>query len=599
MPRNDEMIGRTIGKCRLLGRLGHGKTSSLYRAFYEPLQKEVAVKVLKEDMKASREIRDKFLNEARALAKLDHMNIVKVFDVVEDSEHLLIIMELLHGSDLYRLLGEQGPFEAPRAVEIVAGAAQALLQAHRQGIVHRDVKPHNLMLVGRREQVKLVDFGLATEGAVEGTKAGTPHYMSPEQIQGKKVDEKSDIYSLGATFFHLLTGRPPYPGKTREEILEKHLAGKLPSVSRANREVDVPPALDPVVKRMMAPVPGYRFSAGDLISTLEGLNLAARRRSRKAHTARAATAKARSGPLLIGGALGVVAIAVVLLVLLLSGGKGPASAPGPAAPGGGGGAAGGPAPVGLKDRGQERENRDVLADNAFRLAQSFEAQNYGRRDAVYAEYKKVFDEYGETGAGSKARDKMRVIEDQIRAEKQAADAAAKEGSRKEKRAKLDENLKRLLAAYDFPAATRALEDFQLEFDDKALWKVHRRLSYAQQFLLDLGKAISSNDRKYEVSRFKPSAPATARIESADEKGLRILEGTFEKIEPWSYLAPKELARLASFQFASRDAISLCHLGLFLIAVGEQEEGEGMIDQARVWDELGRVQQILDQIEKGR
>jgi tRNA A-37 threonylcarbamoyl transferase component Bud32 len=599
MARSDEMIGRTIGKCRLLGRLGHGKTSSIYRAYYEPLRKEVAVKVLKEDMQASAEIREKFLNEARALAKLDHLNIVKVFDVLEDAGHLLIIMELLPGSDLYRILGEQGPFEAPRAVEIVIGAAQALLHAHRQGIVHRDVKPQNLMLVGRREQVKLVDFGLATEGAIEGGKAGTPHYMSPEQIQGKKVDEKSDIYSLGATFFHLLTGRPPYPGKTREEIVEKHLAGKLPTVSRANREVEVPTALDPVVKRMMAPVPGYRFGAADLISTLEGLNLGARRRSRKTRTARAAAEKARTGPLLIAGAVGIVVVAVVLLVILLAGGRKPAPEGPPIVGGGGDQGAGGLGPVGMKDRGRERENRDVLADNAFRLAQSFEAQNFGKRDAVHAEYKKVFDEYGETGAGGKAREKMRAIEDQIRAEKQAAERAAKEGSRKEMRAKLDESLSKLLAAYDFPAASKAIENFQTEFDDKRLWKDFRRLSYAQQFLLDLGKAITANPKKYEVSRFKPSAPSTARIESADEKGLRILDGTLEKIEPWSYFAPKELARLATFQFASRDALSLLNLGLFLLAVGEQEEGEGMIEQARVWDELGRVQQVLDTIETGK
>jgi tRNA A-37 threonylcarbamoyl transferase component Bud32 len=601
MPPSEELTGRTIGKCRILGRLGHGKTSTIFRAFYEPLQKEVAVKILKEDMKATAEIREKFLNEAKSLARLDHQNIVKVFDVVEDAGNLLIIMELLPGADLYRLLGEQGPFGAAKAVEIVLGAANALLHAHRAGIIHRDVKPQNLMLVGRREQVKLVDFGLATEGALQGGKAGTPHYMSPEQIQGRKVDEKSDIYSLGATFFHLLTGRPPYPGKTRDEIVAKHLAGKLPTVSRANRDMEIPPALDPVLKRMMAPVPGYRYSAADLIATLEGLNLLAKRRGRRTHSARAATQKSNSKAILVVVAV-VVALAIgVLVAVLLSGGGKTPPAPPPVTGAGAGAGAGQPGkgPTSIADRGAERENREALADGAYRRAQSFEAANFGKRDAIYAEWKKVWDEFGETGSGGKAREKMREIEKQIAAEKKAAEDTAKEGSKHEQRAKLDEALKKHCAAYDFAAANKAIEDFLSSFDDRELEKAYRRIPYAAQFLRDLAKAIGDNQNKYAVKKFKDGVPASLLLDHADDKGLVLKDGTLERREPWSYFTPREMAKVASYHFASRDALSLLNLGLFLTVVGATEDGQTYIDQARVWDELGRVQQILDGIETGK
>ncbi len=603
MQGRDGFVGKTLGKCRILGRLGHGKTSRIFRAFYEPLQKEVAVKILREEQGASPELRRKFVNEARAIAKLDHENIVKVFDVVEDRGYLMIIMELLRGRDLYRIVEEEGPLPADQAVEVVIQTARALEAAHRAHIFHRDVKPQNLMLVGRRRQVKLVDFGLAAEGALAG-KAGTPHFMSPEQIRGKKVDEKTDIYSLGATFFYLLTGRPPYPGRTRKEILDKHLAGKLPTPSRANRENPPPKVLDPIIKRMMAPVPGYRYEARALVETLEALHRGARGGARAAGRAagRAARRPGRRGarrrspvPLALAG-LGVLAVVVVVVLLLTAGGR---KRPRPAAAAAGTGPRTPPvAPLGRRNRENARRERERAATDLLARARSFESAHRGERDRIYARYKEVWDRYADTGAGAKARARMKEIEAEKNAEEHAAEIRAEKEKRRKARAALDEQIAKLEKAYDVRGLRKRLEAFMDEHgEEKDLIERFKRLEFAIRFLDTLAGEITRNGRKIPLREIRPHAPKGAVIQSADAGGLTIVDGSVEAREPWSYLTPGEIADLAGRQLNRRDPRQVFLLYAFLKEIGADREAAAKLDEARMVDRFGVVDQLLQQIRR--
>ena len=588
MSGGDGIIGKTLGKCRILGRLGYGKTASIFRAWYEPLGKEVAVKILKEDMKASEELRQKFLNEARALAKLDHGNIVKVFDVVEEGGYLFIVMELLKGRDVWQILKEDGPLEAPKAVAIAIGIARALETAHREGIVHRDVKPSNIMVVGRREDPKLLDFGLATEGVTSG-RAGTPHYMSPEQIQGKRIDEKSDIYSLGATLYHMLTGKPPYSGDTPKEIMEAHLAGDLRLPSKAGRDLDVPKALDPIVKRMMTPVPGYRYSAKDLAAELEGAKLTGGRRRPAAHEGRGAARRKANTPLILGAA-GVVALIVVLVVVLLvtSGGK---RKPGPAAGPDGTPTAGGeivplnvPAAGNLPPPPVQSEG-----EKAYNLARSFATNHTGQWDTIIAEYEKVWNAHRDDEWGEKARQKMREVDMQREAIRRAEEESARIRARQRAEGDLKIGLDAALKEYEFAKARKIIDDYQLEWgEDDAIALRGRYMEFADQMITNLAEEITLNQRKAKLSTYKTGAAEGATIESADPERVTIKEGDLERREPWSIFAPKDLARLAGRMLSSRDPMNYCLIHSFLNAMGFPEDAEDVIRNGELVDRAGKI-----------
>ncbi|MEN8148578.1 MAG: serine/threonine-protein kinase [Planctomycetota bacterium] len=594
MAQGGDLTGKTIGKCRILGRLGHGRTSNIYRAFYEPLGKEVAVKVLKKTAKATPELRQKFLNEAKALGQLDHPNIVKVFDVVEEGPFLFIIMELLKGDDLFQILEEDGHIEADEAVGIVGRVAKALAEAHRQGIVHRDVKPANIMLVGPRGDVKLLDFGLATAGVTAG-QAGTPHYMSPEQIQGKTVTEKSDVYSLGATFFHMLTGRPPYPAKTAKVIKEKHLEGNLPTPSRAGKAVGVPKAVDPVVKKMMAPVAGYRANARDLAGLLGSLNLAAGGRRKKKHAIRAASRRGANVPLIAGISIAAVIMIAVVAFFFLSGGN---DEPPPMVDNGDKPKVDTTQTPTIRNRADEARAREVKAQRMFAAAQSFERQSYGKDQEVFERYKKVWDEYGETASGQKARTAMKAAEERMNREKVEAEKRAAAEKLKKALPAFEKDLAALRKEYDFPGMADRILQFLTDHDltpkEEMKWIVLvRRLEYADKFITDLAKAITENSRKHKVTLYKEDGPKDAKIQSADGESVIILEGTLEVKKPWSYFKPGELVRMFGRQVGLRGSMPNYLVANFQYAMGNDAEGEGSLFEAKA-QQIGTE---IDELEK--
>jgi eukaryotic-like serine/threonine-protein kinase len=228
------LVGRRFGAYDVLEVLGSGGMGKVYRAKNLTLDRVVALKTLADQHSKDDGYVQRFLKEARAAARLNHPNIVQIYDFGCEQGTYYLAMEYVDGPSLRALL-RQGRIGERDAVLLVRHAVAALAIAHAQGIVHRDIKPDNLMLTARRDRLKLVDLGIAKrtdedQGLTQtGQAVGTPHYISPEQIRGvRDIDARADIYSLGATFFQLLTGHAPYEGTSGALVMTMHLTQPLP-----------------------------------------------------------------------------------------------------------------------------------------------------------------------------------------------------------------------------------------------------------------------------------------------------------------------------------------------------------------------------------
>jgi tRNA A-37 threonylcarbamoyl transferase component Bud32 len=250
---------------RLQERIAGGGMGTVYAAVDERLDRRVAVKMLKEELVDDPHFVERFRREARAVAALLHANIASVFDYGEDELRPYIVMELVEGRDLARLLREEGTLAHRRAVAIGAQVCDALGHAHRGGLVHRDVKPANV-IVGPADHVKVTDFGIArvagdsTLTAV-GSVLGTAQYISPEQASDATVGPPSDVYSTGVMLYEMLTGALPFTGDSPVALAIRHLSDDVPAPSRTNP--DIPSHLDDVVLRATAKRPEDRFADGD------------------------------------------------------------------------------------------------------------------------------------------------------------------------------------------------------------------------------------------------------------------------------------------------------------------------------------------------
>ncbi len=245
---------------RIVERLGKGGMGAVYRAVQLSLERDVALKVLSKELAKNETLIQRFEREAQAAARLSHPNLIGVYDFGKAGETYYISMEVIDGKTVYQLIRERGRLEARRCLEIALRVAEALDYASASaGIIHRDIKPENIMIDSIGE-VKIADMGLAKEvgGGKEpgggitmvGERLGTPFYMSPEQIrETKSVDHRADIYSLGATLFHMLTGRRPFAGKTVVETMKLVLENKAEFADK-EREY-VPAAVRRLVLEMM------------------------------------------------------------------------------------------------------------------------------------------------------------------------------------------------------------------------------------------------------------------------------------------------------------------------------------------------------------
>lgn len=262
------MENRVLGRCRLVRKLGEGGMGVVWLARHETLEKDVAVKVLPPGFAADPEAVQRFLREARSAARIDHPNVVPVLDAgSEDGVHY-IVMAYVEGTDLQKTLARRGRLSVSDALAITKKVAQALGAAHRLGLVHRDIKPSNI-LVTRQGRVMVTDFGLAREVGPGATVTaadeivGTPQFLSPEQARGEKIDGRSDLYSLGATLYALLSGKPPYGSGGAVSIALRHADPNARPEPLRSIVPEIPPEVESLVEKLMAKRPEDRFQTAD------------------------------------------------------------------------------------------------------------------------------------------------------------------------------------------------------------------------------------------------------------------------------------------------------------------------------------------------
>ncbi|MDR3078085.1 MAG: protein kinase [Planctomycetota bacterium] len=290
--------------------LAEGGMGTIFRASERETGRAAAVKILHREQAENSEFVERFIQEARAAARLSHPNIVKVHNVGKTNNgRYYYTMELVRGTSLAQHIGE---LPAPEAARMFLEVADALEHAHRHGIIHRDIKPDNI-LVDQDGEPKLTDLGIAIldksdmTGSGSGQVLGTPHYMSPEQAAGRDITPSTDIYSLGATFYHVFSGRPPLDGETAEEIMIKQVREIPPPLAAAAE--DIPPELARVVDRALAKSPGDRQP--DAAALRDDIA----RAIRKAYSETGAGWRLRTGPAaLLAAVLAAAALLIAWLV---------------------------------------------------------------------------------------------------------------------------------------------------------------------------------------------------------------------------------------------------------------------------------------------
>lgn len=316
------MIGRKLSHFEILEEIGSGGMGRVYLARDLDLRRTVALKVLPAGDQ-SREKRRRLLAEARAASALNHEAIVTIYEVGSEEDVDFIAMERVEGRDLARVLREEGPLDPERTRRLAIALAEALAAAHRAGVVHRDLKPGNIMITSDGRP-KILDFGLAKRLAAaevededlatltyaatqEGLLVGTPAYMAPEQVQGRGVDPRTDLFALGAVLYEMLTGERPFRGGRSVEVLSSVLHHHPPPPSRVRDSL--PPEWDGLLDRLLAKDPAARYpDAAALVAALEGLGRERAARVRWAKTAAVGLATA-------------LALGALLLVLLVLGGR--------------------------------------------------------------------------------------------------------------------------------------------------------------------------------------------------------------------------------------------------------------------------------------
>jgi Tol biopolymer transport system component/tRNA A-37 threonylcarbamoyl transferase component Bud32 len=328
----DSRLGTVLAGYRVDELLGRGATSAVYRAEQPWLDRRVALKVLSPELAEDRVARERFLRECRLAASLDHPSIIPIYDAGEAQGEVYIAMRYVEGGDLRHLLEREGPLDPARTLFLLQQVADALDTAHDHGLVHRDIKPGNILVEPGPdgERCYVSDFGLTKRLASEtgdtasGGFTGTIDYVAPEQIEGQPPDARADVYSLGCVLFECLTGRVPYPRDNELAVIYAHLQDLPPKVT--DLQPDIPPAVDDVLARAMAKRKEDRYPT--CRELLEAFRTAVGSPADQGQAAGVAGAKPKAGPpkrrrrarWVVG--IAAVAAGVVLLVVLLSGGSG-------------------------------------------------------------------------------------------------------------------------------------------------------------------------------------------------------------------------------------------------------------------------------------
>ncbi|MGZ3427325.1 MAG: protein kinase domain-containing protein [Polyangia bacterium] len=271
----DRLIGATVdGRYRVIGKIGAGGMGAVYKVEHLAMGKLAAMKVLHSSLTQDREVAQRFKREAEAVSRLSSSNTVQVFDFGESGGSMYLVMELVKGEDLGAILRRDGPMPFARLAPMMIQVCEALSEAHEAGIVHRDLKPENLFVSRARDGrdvVKVLDFGLAklrdseelNQVTARGSLIGTPFYMSPEQIRADELDARSDIYSLGALMYRVLTGVHPFTAPTPVAVLTQHLTEELVPPSRRKPELHIAPRVEAIVMKAMKKRMEERYASAD------------------------------------------------------------------------------------------------------------------------------------------------------------------------------------------------------------------------------------------------------------------------------------------------------------------------------------------------
>jgi serine/threonine-protein kinase len=262
---------------RIIRKLGAGAMATVFLAQQESLDRPVAIKVLPKKFSENEDFLERFYKEGRAAAKLNDANIVQAYDVGKSGEYHYFVMEYVDGDTVYEQITEKKKLSQEEALPIIRQVALALKHAHRVGFIHRDIKPKNIMIANNGD-VKLADLGLAralddreAAEAEAGRAYGTPYYISPEQIRGKKdITPAADIYGLGATLYHMVTGNVPFPGKNPSDVMHRHLKQELVPPDHINPTLSA--GFSQIIEMMMAKDVSQRYqNASDLIEDLDAV----------------------------------------------------------------------------------------------------------------------------------------------------------------------------------------------------------------------------------------------------------------------------------------------------------------------------------------
>jgi serine/threonine protein kinase len=276
--KNKLAVPGMFGSYQLFKCLGKGGYGATYRGIEKFLKRPVAIKVIRSSCAKDEQVVEDFFREARILASLNHPNVAHVYSLGVHREQPYIVMEFLGGGRMDRLFKDK-PMEEAKALDIAIDVTEGLIATHEKELVHGDVKPSNILL-DESGTAKLVDFGMVRLGGDASTEglAGTPYYISPEQAQNQKIDFRSDMYSLGATLFHALAGRPPFEGHTVREVISARLGKPVPNL--ADFRKDLCPQTCATIARMMAVNPADRYATHqDMLSDLCDAHRAASKRN--------------------------------------------------------------------------------------------------------------------------------------------------------------------------------------------------------------------------------------------------------------------------------------------------------------------------------
>jgi serine/threonine protein kinase len=262
------MIGRTIGTFQIIAEIGSGGIGKVFAGIDQMLERQVAIKVLKPELKISANVMARFHTEAITLARLNHPNIATVYAFIDDQDDYFLVMEYIRGWELQHIILNHGPLPLGIAIPLFQQTLEGISYAHKRGIIHRDIKPTNVMLT-ELATIKVMDFGIAralgTEHMTrEGHLVGTLEYMSPEQVQGKETDVRSDIYSLSILLYEMVTGRVPFVSDSEYNLMKSQVEMLPPPPSEFNP--DIPPTLANTILQNLAKIPEERFQTVDELS---------------------------------------------------------------------------------------------------------------------------------------------------------------------------------------------------------------------------------------------------------------------------------------------------------------------------------------------